>query len=254
MKRSQERQFRARVRASRPVGQRARIRGVFVLGVGMLVVAATLSLTRSQNLTAAQADQAVLTEAGSPEAYWLSVSDFGMYGYRYSSLAEIVADSHLIVRGRLVGSVDGTIQSFEENPLHKGLLVTFGVVAIDEVLKGVPASEAIGTILVARLGRAGVPESALPKEDVILFLKNYAQMRLDEGTAASADPRDRYYYARPNGYQGLLRVVDGRVAVIQGPSGWEDSLGPFPSELGSRPIDQLFSGIAELVDAASTIK
>ena len=192
-----------------------------------------------------------MTPREASDSFWSGVASFGLTNYRYESLEEMTADADLVVRGRLVGVRMESIQSFEKNPLHESLTVPFGVFAIDEVLKGAPESKTPGEILVARLGVPETEASSLPQEQLILFLKNYAQMRNDLGVAASSDADDKYHYAQPNGYQCVLREFDGVVALVPGPEGWEESaLGPFPSELDGVPIDEVASAIAREVGAA----
>lgn len=184
------------------------------------------------------------------EGYWTSVSDFVLTNWRYESLEAMTEDVDLVVRGHLVGVVVKRIQSFEQNELHESLPSAFGIVEIDEVLKGKPASQTPGTVLVARLGVADAESASLPKESVILFLKSYAQMRRDAGVTPSKDAEDQYFYARPNGYQCLLREVDGRVALVPGPEGWAEALGPFPSELEGMSVSTVLAEIARTAHSA----
>ena len=191
-----------------------------------------------------------MTPREASDRFWSAVAHFGLTNYKYESLDEMTADADLIIRGRLIGITRQSIQSFEKNPLHESLAVPFGIVAIDEVLKGEPASQTAGEILVARLGIADLEPSSLPKEQLILFLNNYAQMRIDMGVDASSDADDNYLYAQPNGYQCVLREFDGAVALVPGPEGWEESmLGPFPSELDGAPIGEITAAISRVVGA-----
>ena len=184
---------------------------------------------------AAPAQQApgnrALTAGEISEAYWEAVTVFAPTAFRYDSAAEIVADSHLIVRGRIVGVLEGAIEPFDHSYHLKTLPRMFAIVEIDEVLKGEPQGKTKGQILVDRLATVGMTELDLPKEEVILFLKNYAQERIDFGVEPANDPDDRFYYARPNGYQALLINRDGLLEAPAPPLGWGETFGLFPAEL-----------------------
>ncbi|MGA7306929.1 MAG: hypothetical protein WBW88_18795, partial [Rhodothermales bacterium] len=110
----------------------------------------------------------------------------------------------------------------------------FGLVAIDQVLKGSPLEQTPGVIKVAGLGTVGMTADDLPQGEFIIFLMNHALQRAEGGRPESPDPDDQYHYERPNGYQAVLPDIGGKVSVIQGPPGWEDALGPFPSGLDGR--------------------
>lgn len=231
----------------------ARVENAGFFGLGFLLVALILIFTQASRSSFlamsgtgdAEQDRQALT----PEEFWMSVTHYGRYNYTYSTLHEIVADSHLIVRGRIVGTEVGMIRSFEENPLHEGLQVAFGIVAIDEVLKGVPESETTGRILVARLAHRDTFDAELPEESIVLFLKNYPVMRADAGVGQSSDPRDRYYYTRPNGYQGLIRIVDDRAVTVRALRDWPAD-DPFPTNLDGMPVADLLAEIATAVAEA----
>lgn len=178
-----------------------------------------------------------MTERQRSDWYWEGVSSFGIANNVFESLAEITSEAHLIVRGRVTGMQEAEIQAFggPTSTLH----YLFGEVTIDEVLKGTPNSQTPGTVLVARMGVRDASADDLPKGEVILFLHNYAQLRVDGGYPPSSDPDDRYYYSRPNGYQCVLRNIDGRVQIVDGPRGWEDAIGPFPSQLDGDTYDDV---------------
>ena len=179
--------------------------------------------------------------------YWGSVSDFEMYSFRYDSLSEITTDAHLVVVGRVVDVQLGQVEPFESAAeVPSSMPVVFGVVAIDEVLKGEPEMQVAGQILVARLGRTGMSAADLPRGRVLLFLKNYALWRSEGGYEVSPDAADRFYYTRPNGYQCVLRDIDDTVRIVDGPDGWEAALGPFPSQLDGRPFEEVLDRVKEL--------
>ena len=198
---------------------------------------------QEQDAPTAEADATSPSSGG----YWDAVTRYAPTNFHYDTLDAIVADSHLIVRGRLVGISEGKIKPFDQS--LDDLPVVFAVVQVDEVLKGTPESEQTGVILVARLARADDSETDLPKDEVVLFLKNYAQMRVDLG-AAPANEDDRYYYVRPNGYQAVLVNRDGDLFVPLPPADWGDSFGTFPSDLNGTSFadvtDQIKSSVLKL--------
>lgn len=182
--------------------------------------------------------------------FWEGVSAFGRYGFTYDSLAEITKDSHLVVLGRIVDTQRGQLESFEAPPEESGIgsthNVIFGVVAVDEVLKGEPEMKVAGQVLVARTGLPDLAAADLPQGQVLLFLKNYAQLREDEGVGPSSDADDRFYYSRANGYQCVLRDINGTTRIVDGPRGWEEALGPFPSQLDGRPFHEVLDRVRAL--------
>ena len=182
--------------------------------------------------------------------FWGGVSDFGMYGFTYDSLAEITKDSHLVVLGRVIDVRLGQVETFESPPEGSGIgstqNVIFGVIAVDEVLHGQAEMKVPGQVLVARTGRQNMTAADLPDGQVLLFLKNYAQLREEEGVGPSPDADDRFYYSRPNGYQCVLRDINGIVRIVDGPRGWVEALGPFPSQLDGRPFQEILDRVREL--------
>ena len=179
------------------------------------------------------------------DAFWEQSSDFVPTDYRYDSLAEITADVHLIVRGRVVGTQDGQLQSFDRPGSFRR--TTLGIVAVDEVLKGTPEMQVPGTVLVARLGASKQPADEIPAGEVILFLNHYPTVRSELGVDQSIDPDDRFLYGRPNGYQSVLRNFGGTVRIVEGPDGWEDALGPFPAPLDGEPFADILQAIRQTV-------
>lgn len=197
---------------------------------------------------ASQSPSETPTDEQLSHSYWNSITHFGAYGFEYQSLAEITHDSHLVVRGRVIDLTPGVLQPFEEGGPHGEMSVTFGIVAVDEVLKGIPEVRIEGRIEVARLGWTGMSASDLPQHEVVLFLKNYAQMRRDEGVEQSEDSADRFYYGRPNGYQAVLRNIGGQVAVIVPREDWEEVFADgFPFRLIGRDFEDVVERIRQMV-------
>jgi hypothetical protein len=179
------------------------------------------------------------------EDFWTTVTSYAPTSFHYESLDAIVADSHLILRGKLVGVTEGRVAPFDLG--LSDLPVVFTLVQVEEVLKGVAESrEPGGAVLVARFARAGTSESELPKDEVILFLKNYARMRVDFGASPAGDADDRYYYARPNAYQAVLVNRDGTLFAPPAPPEWGYAYGPFPGDLNGLA----FADVAELIEGS----
>ncbi len=177
-----------------------------------------------------------MTERERSDWFWSQVTHYGNYR-EFASLAEITKEAHLVIRGRVTGRVDGELELFSADVAN----VRWGVVTIDEVLKGSPIEKAPGSVLVEDLGAAAV-SSDIPKGEVILFLWNYAQLRVDVGNPPSRDADDRYYYGRPNGYQGVLRDLDGVVRVPK-PFNWNGDLGAFLGRIDGEPYDEVVDRI-----------
>lgn len=174
------------------------------------------------------------------DRFWEETSDFSPTAFSYASLDEITADADLIVRGRVTGTREGQALPVDDPAGEMTARpVTFGVVAIEEILKGVPNILEPGAVLVIRLGPKDVAKSDLPREEILIFLKNYQLIHDEYGKGLFDDPTDRFYYGRPNGYQAVLRNINGVVRVVDGPDGWEAALGPFPASLAGDPFEHV---------------
>ncbi len=178
-------------------------------------------------------------------AFWEENSDFVRTNYHFASLAEITAGAHLVIRGLVVGTQDGKLQSFDRPGSFRK--TTFGIVAVDEVLNGTPEMQVPGCVLVARLGEAEQPADKIPSGEILLFLNHYPTVRAQLGVDPSIDPDDRFFYGRPNGYQSVLRNLGGVVRIVDGPEGWENALGPFPAPLDGEPFADVLETIRRLV-------
>jgi hypothetical protein len=190
-----------------------------------------------------------ISEHERSELFWAGVSHFGLYGQTYDSLVELTRAAELVVRGSVTDFRPGVIQPFGADlPGNLGapLRTVFGIVTIDEVLKGEPVSRTTGTIEVAELGWPDMSVADLPQDEVILFVMNHAQQRVDLGVPPSKDPDDRFHYERPNGYQCVLRNVDGNVEIIEGPRGWKEAFGPFPSQLDGRRFEDVVDRVRQI--------
>jgi hypothetical protein len=174
------------------------------------------------------------------DRYWERVTHFGLYGLTYGSLAEITRAAHLVVRGTVTDFRPGAIAPFGgdlPNAVAQPMPTTFAIVSVAEVLKGEAVKRPDGTIEVADLGWSSMTKADLPTDEVIIFLLNHARQREQFGNPSSRDPEDRFHYQRPNGYQCVLRNVDGEVGIVDGPKGWREAFGPFPSGLEGRPFE-----------------
>lgn len=180
------------------------------------------------------------------DRFWEATSDFSPTAFSYTSLAEISADAHLVILGRVVGTREGEALPVEDPAGEQSARpLTFGVIAIDEVLKGVPNIREPGAVLVSRLGAKEQAVSDLPREQIVIFLKNYQRLGEEFGTGLFNDATDRFYYVRPNGYQAVLRNINGTVRIVNGPEGWEDALGPFPAPLDGEPFAEVLNAIKQ---------
>lgn len=184
--------------------------------------------------------------------FWDDVTSFARFSKTFKSLDDITQRSHLIVAGHLVGFSNGYFQPFGADlppELASPIPDIFGLVHVDEVIKGEPVSRVPGTVEVAGLGSPEMAPTEIPDSEFIIFLVNHAQQRIDEGVPASCDPDDRYHYERPNGYQTVLLENGDVIQIIQGPKGWEEEVGPFPSDLDGEPVQSVEKKIAAVTAA-----
>lgn len=187
-----------------------------------------------------------MSEEERSDWFWTEVSDFGAYGQTYSSLADITRAAHLVVRGRLIDVIEGDVWPFGDDlpaEFAKPYPEMFGIVVVDQGLKGEPIMRTPGTIEVAGLGAPGMTAADLPKGEFIIFLMNHALQREEGGRPRSPDENDRFHYERPNGYQCVLRLKDGVIDIIDGPTGWEENIGPYPSGLDGLTVESIFERI-----------
>ena len=188
------------------------------------------------------------TERELSDRFWGRVITYGLF-YDFHSLEEIVADSDLIVRGRITDRTTLTCSAGASTPPGRpepceGSLAAFVVVSVDAVLKG-DGRFGSGTVLV-RLETRNIPESEIPRGELLLFLKNYGQFYTEEVAPEPSDsPRWSWYYINTN-YQGALRNLDGVVDVPDAPEGWWDDHGPFPHDMDGQPFENVVSRIRAL--------
>jgi hypothetical protein len=120
-----------------------------------------------------------------------------------------------------------------------------GVVVIDEVLKGRPIMGDAGKVLVAGLVSTEQTEADLPREQFVMFLKNYGQIKEEFGKGLFNDDSDRLYYARPNGYQAVLRDINGAVRITESSEGWLVEPDAFPAPLAGQRFDAILKLIRQ---------
>lgn len=180
------------------------------------------------------------------DAFWNPIQQSGLYGYNYDSLADISQSVHAIVRGRIAALRVGDFMPYEGEAVPIPILIA--TVTIDEVLKGELESRTGTTIEVSLDPPWPEWESqllpSLPAHDHLFFLMNDAQQRAELGYPARAD-NERYLYWRPNGDQAVLRIIDGKVAVI------EPEPGRYPESLHGTPVEQVTDTIEAALDAPS---
>ena len=191
---------------------------------------------------------ALADEIALSDRFWQAHSEFAPTNYHYDSLAQMTSDAHLIVRGRLIGTRAGELQPFDApDGMDGARRVIFGIVAIDEVLKGSPNTLIPGAVLVARVGASDQRPEDLPRGEIVLFLKNYQQLRLETGSGPSSDSDDRFYYARPNGYQCVLRNLGGDVRIVEPAEDSGEVLQGFPGQLNHESFSDVLDAIRQAV-------
>ncbi len=187
------------------------------------------------------------------DRFWEANWSLAPTAFRYESLEEIVDDADLIVRGRVTGTSDhGPLPVDDPGGDLTVRPMSFGVVAISEVLKGVPMMLEPGAVLVARLGSKDLAPAEFPRGEAVIFLNNYAQIREEFGKGLFGDPSDRFYYARPNGYQAVLRNMDCEVRIVWGPDDEKLAGDEFPGPLDGQPFDDLLASIRALSFSAAS--
>lgn len=199
-------------------------------------------------LPSPSAPAALADDIGVSDRFWQAQADYAPTNYHYNSLAAITADAHLIVRGRLIGTRRGELQPFQApEGMADGRAVIFGVVAVDEVLKGSPNMLLPGEVLVARVGAENQNPDELPRGEVVLFLMNYQLLRKELGVGPSSDLNDRFYYVRPNGYQCVLRNLDGVVRIVRPAEDSGEVLQGFPLVLDGESFPAVLDSIRQSV-------
>ena len=168
--------------------------------------------------------------------FWNAVSG-GDWHNIYGSLDEIVADSDLIVTGRIVEL------RFGENV--RGFEVIRATVVLSEVLKGEPQSQDRGTITLqlppVLPSERDAILSTVPEHPHLLFL-HYAPSEAErDGVAESAQDDELYDYVMVNGIQGALRSIEDETRSLPG-----TDLTPFPSDLNGRPFDSVVADVRTL--------
>jgi hypothetical protein len=124
-----------------------------------------------------------------------------------------------------------------------------GVVVIDAVLKGRPIMADAGKVLVAGLVSTDHTDADLPREQFVIFLKNYGQLKRDAGRGLFNDESDRLYYARPNGYQAVLRDINGAVRITESSESWLVEPDAFPAPLAGQRFDAILQVIRQAAAA-----
>jgi hypothetical protein len=172
----------------------------------------------------------------------------GHYAQQYASVEEITHAVHLVARGHIVDIRTSAFRYFErrigentDDPNEDPLIpILIGVVRVDEVLKGAPKMREPGYIEVSLDSPWKGWESLranLPNEDDVFFLMNDALQRSELGFPEDDPTTSPFLYWRPNGDQGVLRLIDGKVDVI------EPIVGRYPIELNGLPSDELVDQI-----------
>jgi hypothetical protein len=146
----------------------------------------------------------------------LSCVEFGMEDY-WDSVAQMSNDVEVVVVGHPVAV------SVRENPDRWGEFAVIDV-AIDEALKGTPASAQPGIIEITDEGSGSWwsdypdghrPDVPIPAVTTLLFLRNEAAAQIRYGY--TPEPGDEYLYYMPGVHQNVLTELEGKVYVPQTP-------------------------------------
>jgi len=156
----------------------------------------------------------------------------------YESLDAIVADSHLIVVGRVANVREGESYSVG------GLRFMYATVALDDILSGVPETTEPGTIEL-RMDYPATTEvsdlaESIPDHQTLFFLMNGGELSNEKGHLPDEQERWRYVYI-PAGPGGVLRDIGGQAYGM----GLDDPA-DFPNDLAGEP----FAEVVEDVRAA----
>jgi hypothetical protein len=179
--------------------------------------------------------------------FWTRLTSFGDYGYEYSSLADISSEAHVVVVGRITGFAEYDFRPFDPTPPEAGdtwswpMLVA--IAQVSTVLKGEVAMREAGFVEIAIDAGPDDMEfllAHLPSNEHVFFLMNDYQQRRELGYPSLDESNERYRYWRPNGYQAVLPIVNGRVAVIGPQHEWEAPYASrFPAELDGTLFETL---------------
>ncbi|HJP88911.1 MAG TPA: hypothetical protein VJ850_07760 [Candidatus Limnocylindrales bacterium] len=210
---------------------------------------------REVPVLAPSASPTSIAEQEISDAFWAKVIQYDAEPTRfhYDTLEDIVADSDLIVRGRItgqtmVGCAAQPSPALGEPDVCDLAQQKFLLVTIDETLKS-DGPQASDTVMV-KLAFSGIPDSDLPGGELILFLKNFGKLYTDSGAPTPSDSPRWQWYALPNTYQGALRKIDDVVLVPEAPAGWWEANGPFPINLDTQPFGDVVDRIAGIVAAS----
>jgi hypothetical protein len=184
-------------------------------------------------------------EIAKSDRFWAAMAFVGPTNFMYDSLADMTADADLVILGRVVGiRVAGPLPARDPGGEH-ARIQRVGVVVLDAVLKGRPIMGDAGKVLVAGLVSSDRTEADLPREQFVIFLKNCGQLKLDAGRGLFNDDSDRLYYARPNGYQAVLRDINGAVRITESSEGWLVEPDAVPAPLAGQRFDAILKLIRQ---------
>jgi hypothetical protein len=180
---------------------------------------------------------------------WVDSCFFGVYPLP-SSLAEIVRDADLIVRGSIADLYVG--EHWRGGPDEPSYPLAYVRVEIDEILKGAPVSRESGSVEV-QLGDS--PEDLnqlrkrLPTHDHLWFLTYEGIEGRSEWNQSEIAP---YAYYAPTEVATVFRDVGGVVRVLR-PDWIAESYGSdqFPLALDGSDFDKLIDRVHQLVHGSS---
>jgi hypothetical protein len=225
-------------------------------GVRRLLVVVAITLIAGHALLSSDASTSAhsLPDADRSERFWNRLTAFGDYGLVYDSIAEMGREAHVIVSGRIIDFTHSEFYPFDPRPAEpddpRSWPILVAVVEVEAVLKGTPQMRTANRIEVAldvSPADEGYLRDHLPLHPHLFFLMHDARQRTELGYPLSDPDNERYRYWRPNGYQAVLRVISGRVAVIKPRAEWEQPYADmFPIELDGSPLENVLSALSPI--------
>ena len=178
----------------------------------------------------------------------LSCVEMGMEDY-WDSVAQMSQDVEVVLVGH---PVSVTVRS-DAGGLPEGAVG----IAVDELLKGNPATEHAGIVEITDEGQGAWdwqpdwPSEPIPGTPTLLFLRNEAAAAARYGNPV--DPGDEYLYYMPGVHQNVLTELDGKVYVPQTPrmTRWYGT-DFFPLPLSGMSWDRLLGQVRDAITQGSS--
>jgi hypothetical protein len=169
--------------------------------------------------------------------------------FDFNSIDELTAASQLVVRGRITDVYVGEWWSF--NDVEPAVPLLYATVAIDQVVKGQPASKVPGAVevLLAPLGSdEDYSSAALPDEQALWFLQYEPEQREAERKTPVTTEIAQYAYVRPNSHQTVFRDIDGITrAMFTDRQRQVYGIDAFPTNVEGLPFETLTNDVETAV-------